>query len=72
MKQDRSTAGLAPALLNDTELARHLGVTVACLRKWRQLGTGPEWIKVGVLVRYRMRDVEAFLDACPRGGNRAA
>jgi predicted DNA-binding transcriptional regulator AlpA len=55
-------------LLSDTELATYLGVKVSTLRKWRVLREGPTWIKLGSLVRYRLADVNAFLDSCPKGG----
>ncbi len=60
---------LAPALLSDAELAKYLGVSVAALRKWRVNGTGPRWIKLGALVRYRLSDVHEYLDNCPSGGS---
>jgi hypothetical protein len=33
------------------------------LRQWRYLGIGPKYLKVGATVRYRTRDVEAWLEA---------
>ena len=57
------------ALLSDIDLARYLGVSVATLRKWRIRKLGPVWLKLGSLVRYRLSDVHAYLDGCPRGGS---
>jgi hypothetical protein len=57
-----------PVLFSDVDLSRHLGVSVACLRKWRIRGMGPRWIKLGALVRYRLVDVDTYLDSCPAGG----
>jgi transcriptional regulator with XRE-family HTH domain len=49
--------------LTTEQLAERLGVAPGTLRKWRQLGTGPAYIKaegtVGT-VRYRLADVEAW------------
>lgn len=59
-----------PALMNDVDLAQHLGISVAALRKWRTLGRGPRYLKIGNLVRYRREDIDAFLNACPVGGSR--
>lgn len=57
----------APHLLTEFELAAYLGIKVATLRKWRVLGQGVPWIKInGSLVRYRLADVSAYLDSCPR------
>lgn len=62
----------AAQLLTDLELAAHLGIKVSTLRKWRVTGQGIPWIKLnGSLVRYRISDVNAYLDACPKGGKAA-
>ena len=55
-------------LLNDVELAAHLGIKVSTLRKWRQTGNGVPWLKInGSLVRYRLADVSAYLESCCKG-----
>ncbi len=60
-------------LLTDLEVARYLRVSVALVRRWRVLHAGPKFIKVGgALVRYRMEDVDAYLEACRSGGGRIA
>ncbi len=51
-------------LLNDKELARMIGVTVACIRKWRREGRGPSYMKVEGSIRYREKTVLEFLDGC--------
>ena len=48
-------------LLNTKELASYLGVAVSTLLLYRAEGTGPRYIKMGRLVRYRVDDVEAWL-----------
>jgi hypothetical protein len=40
-------------LMNETEVSEFLGVSLACVRRWRLFGEGPEYKKVGPLVRYR-------------------
>lgn len=45
------------------ELAEHLGVTVQRLAAWRHEGTGPRYVKVGRLIRYRADDITAWIDA---------
>ena len=49
-----------PLMRTDT-VAEYLGVMVPALEKWRQLGTGPDYIKVGRLVRYKKSAVDAWL-----------
>jgi hypothetical protein len=64
----QTQTAIQPVLFSDVELARYLGVSLSCLRKWRTLRVGPPWLKLGALVRYRMADVNAYLDKCPVGG----
>lgn len=46
--------------LNQIELSRRLGVSHRTLERWRWLGVGPKFIKVGGRVKYRLEDVEAY------------
>jgi excisionase family DNA binding protein len=58
-------------MFNEKEVAERLNCKVSTLRKWRLLGSGPAYVKVGRLVRYREADLIAYLDAhCvqPGGG----
>jgi hypothetical protein len=48
---------------NEKEAAIVLGCSVAALRKWRLLGKGPAYCKVGRLVRYAAGDLQAYLEA---------
>lgn len=54
-------------LLRERDAAELLGVSHYLLQRWRCYGGGPKWIRVGGkrgrLVRYRRRDIEAFIDA---------
>jgi predicted DNA-binding transcriptional regulator AlpA len=56
-------------LLNETQVSQKLQVSLACLRRWRLLGAGPEYIKVGPLVRYRPEAIDRWVEALPTGGN---
>ena len=57
-----TAAALDDVLLSPQQLADYLGVPLATVYRWRCEGTGPRGIKVGKHVRYRQRDVEAWLD----------
>lgn len=48
--------------LTESEAARQLGISISGLRKWRRNGSGPKFVRLGRLVRYRANDVKAFLD----------
>jgi excisionase family DNA binding protein len=53
-------------LLTISEVAAFLQVPVGTLYQWRHRGVGPAGLRVGRHVRYRMRDVEAWLEAVNR------
>ncbi|MDF9874808.1 helix-turn-helix transcriptional regulator [Cellulosimicrobium cellulans] len=50
-------------LMTELEAGEYLGVPSRTLRNWRYLGTGPAFVKVGRAVRYRMTDLEAYVEA---------
>jgi predicted DNA-binding transcriptional regulator AlpA len=61
---ERQPANPAPkkagtGLLNEHEVASYLKISVASVRRWRLLRTGPKFLKIGAAVRYRREDVEA-------------
>jgi predicted DNA-binding transcriptional regulator AlpA len=56
-------------LLNEREVAAVLSVSVATIRRWRLLGQGPKYRKIGASVRYRSADIAVWVDACPTGGD---
>src|SRR5690242_20776342 len=47
---------------DEKEAAEQIGCTFHTLRKWRLLGKGPRYHKVGRLVRYAEADLSAYLD----------
>ena len=47
-------------LLTQAALARRWKVSPRTLERWRWLGRGPQYMKVGGQVRYRIADVEAY------------
>lgn len=50
-------------LLTEKMLAAYLSVSKALIRRWRQHGGGPPFTKLGEKsVRYRLRDVQKWLD----------
>ena len=56
------------ALLNEHDVARITGLSVASVRRWRLLRQGPKYIKIGAAVRYRPEDIGAWLASRPTGG----
>lgn len=58
-------------LLDTVEVARVLGIHPATLATWRSQGRGPEFLKVGPRkVRYRVRDLDTWLDRNRRTSTR--
>ena len=55
-------------LMTENEVSKRLNVSVASLRRWRLLGRGPAFLKVGSLVRYPPEDLDAWLASLPTGG----
>ncbi len=55
--------------LNETQVSEMLQVSLACVRRWRLIGEGPEYKKVGPLVRYRPEAISQWVEKLPSGGN---
>jgi Helix-turn-helix domain len=60
-----STSSLDPAHgglrhLNQIDLARRWQISPRTLERWRWLGIGPRYIKIGGRVVYRLEDIEAY------------
>lgn len=55
--------------IDENELSEWLGISVRTLRDWRSRlskGSGPPWFKMGQSVRYRIADIEAYIERCRR------
>ncbi|MCC6363116.1 MAG: helix-turn-helix domain-containing protein [Bryobacterales bacterium] len=58
-------------LLSEHDVAKICGLSEAAVRRWRLLRKGPRYIKIGSAVRYRLEDVQAWLETRPSGGEGA-
>ena len=45
------------------EAAAYLGLAVSTLNKWRCIGGGPQFLKLGKAVRYRITDLDGWVDS---------
>lgn len=53
---------LTASLLTTNQVSTVLGLQPATLKKWRVLGIGPRYVRVGKrAVRYRLADVKRFV-----------
>jgi hypothetical protein len=46
--------------LNQIELSRRWSISPRTLERWRWLQAGPQYLKIGGRVVYRLEDVESF------------
>jgi hypothetical protein len=64
---ERSMASRPLTPLRDEHFtAAVLGLSAKTLRRWRWLGKGPRYHKIGAAVRYADEDIASFLDAARR------
>jgi predicted DNA-binding transcriptional regulator AlpA len=49
-------------LLNENAVAEILGCRPALLRKWRRVGGGPVFCRIGRLVRYPQNALEEYIN----------
>jgi predicted DNA-binding transcriptional regulator AlpA len=53
-------------LLSTAQVSDLLNLQPATLKKWRMLGIGPKYVRVGRrAIRYRLADVKKFVSARP-------
>ena len=48
-------------LLSTKEAAAYLTASASTLYRWRRAGEGPEYFRVGGILRYRRSDLDSFL-----------
>jgi predicted DNA-binding transcriptional regulator AlpA len=54
--------------INEREFEATYGIKAATLRRWRLVGKGPIFRKLGGAVRYEVSAIEAWIAGCPKGG----
>ncbi|WP_369026386.1 helix-turn-helix transcriptional regulator [Qipengyuania sp. RANM35] len=50
-------------LLNREEAAHYLGISFSTLARWAMLGKGPAFHKIGRQARYKISELDAFIDS---------
>lgn len=53
-------------MMTTAKAAEYLGLSVNTLNRWRWDGRGPRYLKLGSAVRYRLSDLDAFIEAAER------
>jgi predicted site-specific integrase-resolvase len=54
---------MSETFLSQKTLARRWGISHRTLERWRSVGRGPLFVKVGAHVVYRLSDVERYEEA---------
>ena len=58
-----------PSYVNQQELAHRWKISPRTLERWRWLSQGPQYLKIGGRVVYRLDDVEAYEAKQARNGS---
>jgi len=63
IKLSETATDVKPVLLNEYQVAKMIGMSVASLRRWRQAGVtdGPNFIKFGNAIRYAPEDIARWI-----------
>jgi len=61
-----------PRLLSEQQVEQFYGLKVRTLQRWRLESRGPRYRKLHGLVRYDVRDLDAWIASAPGGGGTAA
>lgn len=61
-QQPAPSTGTFTKLLCEKEAARLLGLSHRTLQDWRQIGRGPRYLKMGHRIRYRVADLEGWME----------
>jgi hypothetical protein len=51
---------MSDVFMKQKAVAKRWGISPRTLERWRVVGEGPRFLKVGANVLYRLRDVEAW------------
>jgi len=57
-----------PTYLTEGELAAHWNISPRTLQRWRLERKGPNFVRIGRCIRYRLADALAFEDKVVAGG----
>jgi predicted DNA-binding transcriptional regulator AlpA len=60
-----SQIGEMPVYLTDLDLAAMTGKSQSSFRRYRLVGGGPKYTRIGRNIRYAKSDVIAWLNRCP-------
>jgi excisionase family DNA binding protein len=50
-----------PSFLSEKQTATYLSISLSTIRRWRKARKGPQFYRVGNVIRYRRDDVDHFI-----------
>lgn len=59
----KNSATSDPHFLDSSQAAEYLNLKRTTLEAWRCRGGGPKFVKLGRLVKYRLADLDEFIEA---------
>lgn len=62
VSQEQRRKALGDELLDTEQAAAAYGLSQSTLRKWRCIGEGPRFTRIGRAVRYRQSELQAFIE----------
>lgn len=70
MQQSQAPNTPAQQFLTTPQAAEYIGLHKSTLDTWRCRGEGPRFVKLGRAVRYRIKDLDAYIESrlCGLGG----
>lgn len=63
---DAPLGSLKSPLMNERQAAALLGIQPTTLRRWRWVGKGPLFVRVGGCIRYSTEEIAAYIAAGKR------
>ena len=51
-----------PITYSENEAAQYLSISVSTIRRWRRAGTGPDFYRIGKVLRYRQEALERYVE----------
>lgn len=49
--------------MNAAAAAKYLGIGLSTLDKWRSAGQGPRYVRLGMRIFYRRKDLDSYIEA---------
>jgi predicted DNA-binding transcriptional regulator AlpA len=65
-RDNSSQVNASPIFFTEKQLAERWNISVKAIQRWRVVGQGPRWVKLGAAVRYPLAEIERYEDQAIR------